>query len=222
METSYTVLFFLAFLIPFLVGTIPVGYILGKIRGVDIRNRGSGGTGGTNVGRIVGSFYGYLTYIIDALKAYITVTLLLNIFFLIATEDYSYNVSFELLQFIFGVSVVVGNIFNPFLCFRSGKGIATSAGMMLGISWEVSLVALPAFAIFYFATEIVSFSSIISVVIAAVASAVLYHFNVISIFVVYLCISILPIVLFSHRENIKRLIKKQESKPSFKKKNPSH
>lgn len=221
METSYVVLFFIAFLIPFLVGTIPVGYILGKMRGVDIRNHGSGGTGGTNVGRTVGSFYGYLTYVIDALKAYITVTLLLNIFFFTATEDYSYSVSFELLQFIFGVSIVLGNIFNPFLCFRSGKGIATSAGVILGISWEVSLVALSAFAIFYFATEIVSLSSIISVVIAAIASAMLYHFNTISIFVVYLCISILPIVIFSHRENITRLAKKQESKPSFKKKNPS-
>ena len=221
MEASYIILFFLAFFIPFLIGTIPVGYILGKMRGVDIRNYGSKSTGGTNVGRAIGGFYGYLTYIIDGLKAYITVTLLLNIFFLTATEDYSYNISFELLQFIFGVSVVLGNIFNPFLCFHSGKGMATSAGVILGVSWQVSLIAFPAFAIFYFATQIVSVSSIFSVVIAAIASATLHHFKIVSIFVIYLCVSILPIILFSHRENIKRLAKGEESMPMFKK-NPSN
>ncbi len=222
MWTSHIILLFFAFFIPFLIGTIPVGYLLGKIKKVDIRNHGSGGTGGTNVGRILGSFYGYLTYIIDGLKAYLAVTLVLNIFFLTATKEYSYDMSLELLQFIFGISVVLGNIFNPFLSFRSGKGIATSAGVILGISWEVASIALLAFFIFGFATEIISVASIFSVIIAGITSTILYNFfHAVSIFTVYLCLSLLPVILFSHRENIRRLIKRQEPKFSFKKKNPS-
>lgn len=218
MDRSYSILFFLAFLIPFLIGAFPTGYVLGKLKNIDIRKHGSGNIGAGNVSRTLGFSLGILTYIVDGLKAFCAVFFVLDAFFLIATKNFGYDVSYELLQFVFGTAVVLGNIFNPFLGFKGGKGIATLAGTMAGISLPVLGIALLAFLIFFISTEILSFSSIIAVATAVVASAFFHSLGILPLHILIFSGVMFVLILFSHRENLKRLRNGTEEKFSMRRK----
>jgi len=116
----------------FLLGSLPCGFWLARAKGVDIRKKGSGNIGATNVGRILGKEWGYLVFALDALKGWLAVWLAAE--FLQAGDAGSV---------LTGMAAVAGHVFSPWLEFKGGKGVATSAGVLLGLAPAV-LVATAA------------------------------------------------------------------------------
>jgi len=194
----------------YLLGAVPVGYIIYKLKnGGDIRNEGSGNVGGTNVARTTGAFAGTLTVVLDAIKGFVPVLALYYLF----PKD------LILLVFV-GVAAVIGHDFPVYLKFRGGKGISTSFGVIIGLcsfpfnGTSVWLRILPIFIIFFtwvivfLASRIVSLGSLI----AAALSGPVFYFTKHTIHAVIIGIFIFALTAIAHRDNIKRLIRKEEKK----------
>ncbi len=124
--------------IAYLVGSLPFGFLVAKIfKGTDIRTQGSGNIGATNVARTFGIRWGIFVFLLDAVKGFLPVWLLPQL--LLSADDFSdWQQHFEVLC---GVATVLGHIFPVWLKFRGGKGVATSAGVVLRISPQATLVA---------------------------------------------------------------------------------
>ena len=175
----------------FLMGSVPFGFIVGKLKGVDVRNYGSGNIGATNVSRVLGKKYGVLVLFLDALKGALPV--------LFAGK---YGV-------LAGISAILGHCFSPFLKFRGGKGVATALGAFLVISPKVTALAFLIFVFIFTLTRYVSLSSITA---AASYPLLFSHFeNPDSASFILVSLAALVIVL-KHHSNIKRLIKGEEKK----------
>jgi len=192
----------------YLLGAVPVGYLIYKIKkGGDIRNEGSGNVGGTNVTRTAGAFAGTVTVILDAIKGFVPVLALYYLF----PKD------LILLVFV-GAAAVIGHDFPVYLKFRGGKGISTSFGVIIGLcsfpfnGTSVWLRILPIFIIFFtwvivfLASRIVSLGSLI----AAALSGPAFYFTKHTIHAVIIGVFIFALTAIAHRDNIKRLIRKEE------------
>lgn len=107
----------------YLFGALPFGLFIARMRGVDIRTQGSGNIGATNVFRVVGKGWGVLTFTLDALKGFLPAF----IFPLLAGVAADWGV-------LFGLAAILGHSFPVYLKFKGGKGVATSAGMLLGVA----------------------------------------------------------------------------------------
>ena len=196
----YNILF--GVIICYLIGSIPCGYIIGKlVKKTDIREHGSGNTGATNVFRVLGKFWGIVTLVLDILKGLICVTFILSIF-----NDGI--ISIEAVKIIFGFAAVLGHVYSVFLKFSGGIGVATGAGVFLGICPLATLIVIVVFSIILTITRYVSLSSIISAIILPVCVYFIYNSKV------YLIISLVMsvIVVRRHKENIRRLILGTENK----------
>ncbi len=187
----------LVFVVSFLFGSIPFGYLIGKLKGVDVRSYGSGNIGATNVSRVLGKKYGLLVLFLDALKGAAAVLVARSIGL---PQEY---------QVLAGISAVAGHCFSPWLSFRGGKGVATALGAFLVISPKVTLWALLIFLAVFLTTRFVSLSSIT----AALSYPILYRFfeKPSSLSFVFVSLGALLIVA-KHHSNIKRLLKGQEKK----------
>ncbi|MDP2942608.1 MAG: glycerol-3-phosphate 1-O-acyltransferase PlsY, partial [Candidatus Omnitrophota bacterium] len=122
----------------YLIGSIPTSYLFAKaLKGIDIRQFGSGNVGATNTYRVVGKLPGLLVLIIDILKGLICVTLVAKLFLRlgVAIEPATYGM-------ILGFMAIVGHIWSIFLGFKGGKGVATSAGVFIGVAPDVFLWGL--------------------------------------------------------------------------------
>lgn len=136
----------------YFLGSIPIGYLVGKAKGIDIRAVGSGNIGATNVLRTLGKGPGYMVFFLDVLKGFIPA---------IVAKKMGYENDWS---FAIGLCAVFGHSLSPFLGFKGGKGIATGLGALLG---SVTLVGLSSFTIFFIfmaLTMIVSLSSIAAAV----------------------------------------------------------
>lgn len=200
----------LAMILAYLVGSIPFGLIIGKLKGIDIREKGSHNIGATNVFRTIGPWYGGLVFLLDALKSAIFVIFFKYIFL--------WNDPFFTLQIhplIYGGLAILGHLFPIYLKFKGGKGISCFAGVMLSYSIPISLIALFTFIIVLFITKIVSISSILSSLSLIIAYFIIgktdfYLLGFISIMFI--------LVIIKHRSNIVRLFKGIENKIHIKKK----
>lgn len=200
----------LAMILAYLVGSIPFGLIIGKLKGIDIREKGSRNIGATNVFRTIGPWYGGLVFLLDALKSAIFVIFFKYIFL--------WNDPFFTLQIhplIYGGLAILGHLFPIYLKFKGGKGISCFAGVMLSYSIPISLIALFTFIIVLFITKIVSISSILSSFSLIIAYFIIgktdfYLLGFISIMFI--------LVIIKHRSNIVRLFKGTENKIHIKKK----
>jgi len=181
----------------FLLGSIPTGYLVARAKGIDIRRHGSGNIGATNVLRTLGKPLGIFVFVIDALKGFAAVWLTP---FLVAPPTP------EWLPVVAAVAAIVGHNYTPWLGFRGGKGIATSAGVLLALMpWAVLAIAVVWFAVFS-ATRYVSLASISAAAALPVAVALLWHFGAggnLPLLIFALLISALAI--WRHRSNIQRL-----------------
>lgn len=175
----------------FLSGSIPFGFIVGKLKGVDVRNYGSGNIGATNVSRVLGKKYGALVLLLDALKGTLPVILAGKF------------------QVLAGVSAILGHCFSPFLKFRGGKGVATSLGAFLVISPKATLLAFLIFVLVFVLTRYVSLSSITAAVSYPFLFAYFKGFD--WVFFSLVCFAALVVVL-KHHSNIKRLLRGEERK----------
>lgn len=205
-------------IVAYLIGSINFGVLISKkMAGFDVREKGSGNAGSTNVLRTVGKKAAAITLVCDILKGVISVSIavIVGIF----VKDISPAILVELAAFF----VIVGHTFPVFFGFKGGKGVATSLGILLIINWKIGLICL-VFALAIMAlTRMVSLGSISAAVLFAVlvmfagdfrsAFIVSFEFSYI-IFAVVLA----ALVIFNHRSNLKRIMNGTENKLSFKKK----
>lgn len=185
----------------FLLGSLPTGYLVARSRGVDIRQHGSGNIGATNVFRTLGKPLGISVFVIDALKGFAAVWLTLHF------------VPGEWSGIIAAVAVIAGHNYTPWLGFKGGKGIATSAGVLLALMpLAVLAIAVVWFAVF-FASRYVSLASICASAALPLAVAALWwtgHGGNAPLLGFALVISALAI--WRHRSNIQRLRDGTESR----------
>ncbi len=190
-------LILLTTVLPFLFGSIPFGYVVGKLKGVDVRQHGSGNIGATNVSRVLGKKYGALVLLLDALKGVLPV-LIVKLAGL--PEEY---------QVLSGLFAVLGHCFSPFLKFRGGKGVATGLGAFIVISPKITLLAFFIFLTVFILTRYVSLSSIT----AALSYPLLYRFLEKPSELSFILVSLTALVMVGkHHSNIKRLLKGEEKK----------
>jgi glycerol-3-phosphate acyltransferase PlsY len=192
-------------LIAYLLGSIPFGFLIVKMRGADIRKSGSGNIGAANVTRNAGAIAGILTLLLDAGKGYLAVWLAARI----ATGDINWMMAAAILA-------VVGHMFPVWLGFKGGKGVATGLGIFLPICPEAVAAALVLWIIM---VAFWRYSSLGSVVAAAALPVFVYllyapgHAPPPSVSMGTVLISVLVIV--KHRANIQRLIAGEESRLTF-------
>ncbi len=183
----------------YLLGAIPFGLLLAKAHGVNIREKGSGNIGATTVFRVIGKGWGVFTFTLDALKGFVPSF----IFPQLAGIDSVYGV-------LFGFIAIVGHTFPVFLKFKGGKGVATSAGMILGVAPFAVGVGFLCWLICVFTTRYVSLASIVAAIAVAVTVWIDPRQNSLLIQSALTLMSIL--VVWLHRENIKRLINGTENR----------
>lgn len=199
-------------LIGYVFGLFQTGYIYGRIKGIDIREHGSGNAGTTNALRTLGTKAGVVTFIGDCLKCILAVVAVRLIF------SQGYASLMPLLTVYTGLGVVLGHNFPFHLKFRGGKGIASTAGLILTLD---PVLALIAFATFGVAVGITKYVSLGSLLLAAefLAGVIIYGFfgkwnlsqmQLIEMYIVAAVIT--AMAFFRHRRNIKSLIKGTERK----------
>ncbi len=187
----------------YLIGAIPTAYILTRVlSGKDIRNMGSGNVGATNALRVLGKLPGIIVLVIDVLKGVVAVTLLATLLW------GKIALPVELIRALFGLFAVIGHIFNVFLKFKGGKGVATSAGVLLGIVPQALLIGAIFFIIIVAVTKYVSLGSIVcSIVIPFFLLWTKSHYSYV-VLSALLCI----IIVAKHKSNINRLLCGRERK----------
>ncbi|AFH50798.1 Glycerol-3-phosphate acyltransferase [Ignavibacterium album JCM 16511] len=211
-------------ILSYLVGSIPTSIIISKaVKGIDIRNYGSGNAGGTNVMRVLGWKHGVLVIFLDALKGAIAVVLIARLHYgVLPFQNVSPFDDFTLVQIIAGISAVIGHIWTVFAGFRGGKGIATALGMLLMIITVDMLIAVGIFLIVVSVSRYVSLGSIVSAL--AVPLSMIFRENVLHTHIegyntlLPFVIGVSLLVIFTHRKNLVRLLNGTENKLSFSKK----
>lgn len=207
-------------IIAYLIGSINFSILISKKRaGYDIREKGSGNAGTTNMLRNLGKKYAAITLICDILKGVVSIVIAI-----IIGKILGGNTNAALLVQIAGVAVVLGHTFPIFFGFKGGKGVATSLGILLITNWQIGLICL------VFGIVLIALTRMVS--LGAIAAAVL--FPILTLFIGenyyivpsfsglgngYFIFSVIlaVIVIFNHRTNIKRILNGSENKVSFKK-----
>jgi glycerol-3-phosphate acyltransferase PlsY len=190
----------------YLIGSIPVGFILGKlIRGIDIREHGSGSIGMTNVMRTIGVKAGILVFFADMAKGAVAVALAWPIFSS-SPEMVAWG------QMAGGASAVIGHSWPVYIGFRGGKGIATGFGALMVIYWPVGLITFAVFLAVVGLSRYVSLGSILGSLTMLVAMVPFFVYGYEPFAYVVLGLVVVPIVIFRHRDNIRRLLSGTESK----------
>ena len=201
-------------IVAYLLGSISFSVIISKkMAGFDVREKGSGNAGATNMLRSVGKKAAILTLLGDALKGVVAVL------FAILVGAIAKNSDKSLLVQIAGILVVVGHTFPIFFGFKGGKGVATSLGVVLTTNWKIGLICLVFALILMALTRIVSMGSVGAAILFPVLVLFMPTNFTISDGSSYLIYSIIlaVIVVFNHRSNIKRILSVTENKLSFKK-----
>ena len=191
----------------YLLGSIPFGYLAGRLAGIDIRKAGSGNIGATNVVRVLGKSYGYPVFFLDFLKGLGAV----RISVLIATRVQPEWGSPEIFGIIAAVSTVIGHCFPLWLKFRGGKGIATSAGALFGLMPLAMLIGLAVWILVFWLTRYVSVASITAAIALPFVIAILTRLNQSygkALFYSSLCIA--AVVIWRHHSNLSRLMRGTE------------
>lgn len=203
--------------IAYLIGSINFSIILSKkMAGFDIREKGSGNAGTTNMLRSVGKKAALITLICDILKGVVSILIA------VLAGKIIKNLDNALLVQLAGIFVIIGHTFPIFFKFKGGKGIATALGVLLMINWQIGLICL------IFALVLMALTKMVSV--GSIAAAILFPILVAFIdqnYIVptsnsnwsYLVFSVIValLVIFNHRANVQRILNGTENRLSFKK-----
>jgi glycerol-3-phosphate acyltransferase PlsY len=181
-----------AILIGYFLGAIPFSFLIGKLKGIDIRKVGSGNVGGTNVLRSAGALYGALAFFLDILKGYLAVIFVS-----------SFGINAMLLS---GSFAVFGHCFPIYLKFKGGKGVATTFGVFLAINPWSGLVFFLIWLLIVIFTKYVSLGSIVGLLGASIFTFFIGK----DYWVIFLALSLFS--MLRHKENIKRLLNGNERK----------
>ena len=200
----------------YLIGSIPCGLLIGKAKGKDLRENGSGNIGSTNAVRTLGLKLGVLSGICDLAKG----TVIILLVYLLESQQIWFNpfvINGDSLYALYGVAAVVGHCFPIYLKFKGGKAVATSLGVLFAtVPWS-AFAALVLFLIAMLITGIVSLSSSLGTLAAWITTFIVYGFTLHHNIASCLVISVLAfLIFFKHIPNYKRLLNGTEY--SFKKK----
>jgi glycerol-3-phosphate acyltransferase PlsY len=200
----YSVLISVA--IGYLLGSIPSGFLVGKCRGIDIRQHGSGNIGATNVVRTLGRPWGVLVFALDVLKGIVAVQLAMRG---LACSASACPITADQLGILAGLGCFLGHCFPVWLKFKGGKGVATGAGILIGLTPWTAIIGVVIWGIVYYSSRYVSLASIIAATSLPIIVWVLQR-QTNSVFWFTLVISALAI--WRHRTNIQRLLAGTESR----------
>lgn len=194
--------------VSYLLGAIPNGYLIGRMRGVDVRTVGSGNIGATNVLRSLGRGWGALTFTLDVLKGFLPAFLAP----ILAAQTGGVAAP-KALALCCGAAAVAGHNWPVYLRFKGGKGVATSAGALLGVVPACVGFAFVGWVLSFLATRYVSVASMVGAVVLVIACWVRYGTTPLWLPV---ALSVLGcLVIWRHRGNIQRLRQGTESRASF-------
>ena len=200
-------------LISYLLGSIPAGYLAGRIAGIDIRHAGIGNIGATNVTRVLGKRYGYPVFVVDFLKGLMAV----SISILVEKRVQPVLVPTELLGIVAAISCVIGHSFPVWLSFKGGKGVATSMGALFGLVPFVALIGVAVWVITFEMTRYVSVASMTAALAVPISILILMPLKQTGgAVLLYFSICLAALVIFRHRSNLSRLVRGTE--PRFKRK----
>ncbi len=198
-------------IIVYLLGSISFSVIISKkMAGFDVREKGSGNAGSTNVLRTVGKKAAILTLICDCLKGVIAVLI-----GLLAGKIVK-NLDNALLVQLAGIAVVLGHTFPIFFKFKGGKGVATSLGVLLVINWQIGLICLVFALVLMALTRMVSLGSVSAAVLFPVLTIFIRNHYLVPGNYILFGVILAAFVIFNHRENVKRLISGKENKINLK------
>ena len=208
-------------LLSYMIGSIPTSIMLSKWKhGFDIRTKGSGNAGGTNVFRVLGWKSGVLVMAVDMAKGVIATALISRLFWDPTLPFYNRTPfdDFTIIQMICGGAAIVGHIWTVFAGFKGGKGIATGAGMLIGVAPTEAAISIGVFFLVFLVYKYVSLGSIAAAVAFPVSLFVRHNifgdeiqsYKTLIVF----SLSVAILLLYSHRHNIKRLIDGTEKKVS--------
>ena len=200
--------------VAYLLGSISFSVIISKkMAGFDVREKGSGNAGATNMLRSVGKGAAALTLLADALKGVVAILFAIIVGAIVKDTDKA------LLVQIAGIAVVLGHTFPIFFGFKGGKGIATSLGVLLMTNWKIALICLVFALVLMALTKMVSMGSVGAAILFPVLVLFINTNYTVSEGSSYFVYSVILAVLvaFNHRSNIKRILNGTENKLSFKK-----
>lgn len=201
-----------ALLIGYLLGGVQSAILVGRLKSIDIREQGSGNAGTTNTIRVMGKKAGALVLIMDILKAVVAIWLAKLIF------GASHEEAKILIALYSGIGAILGHSYPLFFGFKGGKGIATTAGTLIGIDIRLFLVAASIFLICFGITRIVSISSLLMTASIPIIIIITYSgTGSVGIEAMLLALLITAFTFYRHKANIKRLINGTEAKLTSKK-----
>ncbi|MEI7998111.1 MAG: glycerol-3-phosphate 1-O-acyltransferase PlsY [Candidatus Omnitrophota bacterium] len=204
-----TVLLLLSLVITYLIGAIPTAYIFGRLlKGIDIRQHGSGNVGATNAFRVLGKIPGSIVLIIDIAKGAIPTTIIANLF----------GFTDPLMLVIIGLVAIAAHNWTVFLNFKGGKGVATTLGVLIGLTIQIPglrpvlLIVLGVWLVVFLLSGYVSVASIIAAVAMPICMVKVYLQLKVSFVMVVMSIILCIFIVLRHRSNITRLIQGKESR----------
>ena len=187
----------------YLVGGIPFGFLIGKLRGVDVRTVGSKNIGATNVFRTVGKKWGLLAFFCDVMKG-----------FLPAIAASSLGPQSAALPLCVGITCVVGHMLTPYMKFKGGKGVATAFGALIALMPATVGIAFVIFALTFACSNYISLGSCVAATALAVMVWIpfLDHAGYCDLPLCILVTLIAAFIVWKHRSNIGRLVRGEENK----------
>ena len=197
----------ISFVFTYSIGSIPTSYLMGKlIKGIDIREYGSGNVGATNALRVLGTKIGIITLLIDIAKGFFAV----QIGKLLVSEPSN------LFLIGTGLFAIIGHIFTIFLKFKGGKGVATSTGVFIALSPVPVAIALVVFVITVLISKYVSLGSIVAAFVFSLIEFIVNLRNRFTDIELLVFVFLIMVFIFiRHKTNIKRIIDGNENKISF-------
>ncbi len=199
-------------IIAYAIGSISFSVIISrKMAGFDVREKGSGNAGSTNMLRSVGKKAALLTLVCDILKGVVAIAISLLI------GKFNSSVDKAILVQIAAVAVVIGHTFPIFFEFRGGKGVATSLGVIILVNWQIGLICLVFALVLMILTRMVSLGSICAAILFPVLTVFIHEHYIVDGNYIIFGIIMAAFIAYNHRSNIKRLLSGTENKISFKK-----
>jgi len=205
-------------ILSYLIGSIPTSIIVArKVRGIDIRQYGSGNAGGTNVIRVLGWKAGVFVILMDMAKGLVATILVARLMYgPIPFENRTPFDDFTVVQIIAGCAAILGHIWTLFAGFRGGKGIATAGGMLIGVAPVEVAVSFGIFAIVFLISHYVSLGSLSAAVAFPLTMFTRENIFMVNIqgynTLIFFSIAISLLIFYTHRTNILRLVKGTESR----------
>jgi glycerol-3-phosphate acyltransferase PlsY len=186
----------------YLIGAIPTSYIVGRMRGIDLRERGSGNLGATNAFRVLGWKAALPIFVLDIAKGWFPT-------FALPIWDGQPSANWAM---AYGAAAIVGHVFSIYVGFKGGKGVATSAGVLLALAPVALLIGLVTWTALVWTTGYVSLASMIGAIVVAAAVWLINGPGPI----LWLTLAVAAFVIFAHRANLRRLMAGTENRFSRK------